>query len=225
LNEPQTERIVRNRGKSKTIHKESWRSLPPTCAGAAPFRLVGGAAPKSSEHRVQVQEEEEEEDEMAKSQTSTRRAVLKGVGASPHLQLGTHRVSETFASSRACPDETTARSRGTSVPAEYGLAEFAHSHDGAVTSVTSAEMPEPITAPMITTTAITAPTRHPQASTATITNKSSRASLQLTHELGSYIRRMRLRAPTENMKNISNTKIIQLSLSTTPRLPLRLGGY
>jgi hypothetical protein len=45
LNEPETEGIVRNRGKSKTNHKESWRSLPPTCAGAAPFRFVGGAAP------------------------------------------------------------------------------------------------------------------------------------------------------------------------------------
>jgi hypothetical protein len=45
LNEPETEKIVRNRRKFKTNHKESWRSLPPTCAGAAPFRLVGGAAP------------------------------------------------------------------------------------------------------------------------------------------------------------------------------------
>jgi hypothetical protein len=45
LNEPETERIVRNRGKSKTNHKESWRSLPPTCAGAAPFCLFGGASP------------------------------------------------------------------------------------------------------------------------------------------------------------------------------------
>jgi hypothetical protein len=44
LNEPKTERIVRNRGKSKINHEESWRSLPPTRAGAAPFRLVGGAA-------------------------------------------------------------------------------------------------------------------------------------------------------------------------------------
>jgi hypothetical protein len=45
LNEPETEKIVRNRGKYKTSHGESWRSLPPTRAGAAPFRLVGGTAP------------------------------------------------------------------------------------------------------------------------------------------------------------------------------------
>jgi hypothetical protein len=45
LNESETERIIRNRGKSKTSHGESWRSLPLTRAGAAPFRLVGGAAP------------------------------------------------------------------------------------------------------------------------------------------------------------------------------------
>jgi hypothetical protein len=45
LNEPETEKIVRNRGKSKTSHGESWRSLPPTRAGAAPFHLVGGATP------------------------------------------------------------------------------------------------------------------------------------------------------------------------------------
>jgi hypothetical protein len=45
LNEPETEKIVRNRGKSKTSHGESWRSLLPMRAGAAPFRLVGGAAP------------------------------------------------------------------------------------------------------------------------------------------------------------------------------------
>jgi hypothetical protein len=41
----------------------------------------------------------------------------------------------------------------------------------------------------------------------TATNKSSRASLQLSHELGGYIRRMRSRAPTENLKNTTNTKI------------------
>jgi hypothetical protein len=55
-----------------------------------------------------------------------------------------------------------------------------------------------------------------KATTATITNKSSRASFQLTHELGGYIRRMRSRAPTEHLKNTSNSKIHQLSLSATP---------
>jgi hypothetical protein len=48
---------------------------------------------------------------------------------------------------RARPGETTAHSRDAYVPAEYGLAESARSHDGAVTSVTLAEMPAPITAP------------------------------------------------------------------------------
>jgi hypothetical protein len=115
---------------------------------------------KSSEHGGQVREEEEE-DGKAKSQTSARRAVLKGGGASPHLQLRTHQVSDTFAHSHACPGETTAHSRAASVPAEYGLAESARSHDGAVVSVTSAEMPAPIIAPTFTTTAPTAPTKHP----------------------------------------------------------------
>jgi hypothetical protein len=43
LNEPETEKIVRNIRKSKTNHKGSWRSLPPTRADATPFRLGGGA--------------------------------------------------------------------------------------------------------------------------------------------------------------------------------------
>jgi hypothetical protein len=127
---------------------------------------------KRSEHRVQVREEEEE-DGKAKSQISARRVLLKGTGATPHLQHRTHRICETFVRSRACPVETTAHSRDASVPVEYRLAESARNHDGAVTSVTSAEMPAPITAPTITTTAITAPTKRPQATTATITNKSS----------------------------------------------------
>jgi hypothetical protein len=63
------------------------------------------------------------------------------------------------------------------------------------------------------------------AAMATITNKSSRASLQLTHELGGYIWQMLSRAPTENLKNASNTKTHLLSLSATPQLPLRLKGY
>jgi hypothetical protein len=89
-------------------------------------------------------------------------------------------------------------------------------HNGAVTSVKSAEMPAAISAPTFTTTAITAPTKQPQVATTTTTNKSSQASLQLTHELGGYIRRMRLRAPTENVKNITNTKNVRLSLRVTP---------
>jgi hypothetical protein len=101
---------------------------------------------KISEHRGRMREEEEE-DRKAKSQTSARRAVLKGADVTPHLQRRTHRVSETFARLHACSGTTIVHSRGASIPAEYGLAESARSHDGAVTSVTSAEMPVPITTP------------------------------------------------------------------------------
>jgi hypothetical protein len=68
------------------------------------------------------------------------------------------------------------------------------------------------------------PTKRPQATTTTITHERSRASLQLTHKLGGYIRRMRSCAPTENTKNTIDTRIVQLSLSATPLLPLRLGA-
>jgi hypothetical protein len=51
---------------------------------------------------------------------------------------------------------------------------------------------------------------------ATLTNKSSWVSLQLTHELGGYIRWMRSLAPTESMKNTINIEIIRLSLSVIP---------
>jgi hypothetical protein len=80
----------------------------------------------------------------------------------------------------------------------------------------SAEMHVPITVPAFTMTAMTTPTKRPQATTATIMSKSSRASLQLTHELRGYIRRMRSCVPTENVKNTINTKIVQLSLSAIP---------
>jgi hypothetical protein len=110
----------------------------------------------------------------------------------------------------------TGHSHDTSVSAEYRLVESVRSHDRAVTSITLAEMPAPMTAPTFTMTAITAPTKHPQAATTTTTNKSSQVSLQLTHELGGYIQRICSRAPTENVKSTTNTKIIQLSLGVTP---------
>jgi hypothetical protein len=161
--------------------------------------------------------------------TRTSRTLVGGDPWVPmshtHLRRQARRVSEAFAHVRACPDKTTAHSCDASVPADYRLAESARSHDGAVTSITTAEMPVPITALTFTTTAIAAPTKHPQATTATITSKISQASLQLTHELEGYIRQMRSRAPTKNMKNTTNTKIFRLSLSSTPQLPLRLGGY
>jgi hypothetical protein len=114
---------------------------------------------KNSELRGQAQEEEE--DGKAKSQIIARRMVLKGADVTPHLQHRDHHVSETFAHTRACPGETTAHSRDASVPAEYGPAESAHGHDGTVTSVMSAKMLAPITAPTFTTTAITTPTKCP----------------------------------------------------------------
>jgi hypothetical protein len=43
--------------------------------------------------------------------------------------------------------------------------------------------------------------------TATMKFKSPRVSLQLTHGLGGYIRRMRSRAPTKRIKNRMNTKL------------------
>jgi hypothetical protein len=73
-----------------------------------------------------------------------------------------------------------------------------------------------MTALTFTMTAMTASTKHPEATTTTITHKSLRASLQLTHELGGYIRQMHLRAPTENTKNTKNTRIVWLILSATP---------
>jgi hypothetical protein len=66
-----------------------------------------------------------------------------------------------------------------------------------------------------TTTTTTILAEHSQATTATIKLKSSRASLQLTHGLGGYIRRMRSHAPIENTENNTNAKTTQLSLSAT----------
>jgi hypothetical protein len=83
----------------------------------------------------------------AKSRTSARRTVLKGTGLTPHLWRRARRVSKTFAHAHARTGGTTARNRDASVPTERGLAELARSHDGAVTSITSAEIPAPITAP------------------------------------------------------------------------------
>jgi hypothetical protein len=88
----------------------------------------------------------------------------------------------------------------------------------------SAEMPAPPTSPafttlpttaVTTTTTTTTPAKHSQTTTAMMKIKSPRASLQLTHMLGGYIRRMRSRAPTENTENSTNAKPTQLSLSAT----------
>jgi hypothetical protein len=175
-------------------HLDKTKELLARNVGARPVRhrgsgVLGGleaqgaVAPrmrKNSERRGQVQVEEE--DGKAKSQTSTRHAVLKGQTRPLTFNVGPT-VSARLSPTRACLDETTAHSRDASVPAEYGPAESACGHDGMVMSVTSAEMPAPITAPTFTTTAIAALMKRSQATTATITNKSSRASLRLTHEL------------------------------------------
>jgi hypothetical protein len=91
--------------------------------------------------------EEEEAEGKARSKTRARRAALKGIGLTSHPRCWARRVSRTPAHSHARPGETTAHSRNASVSVEYGRAESVHSHDGAVTSVTSAEMLAPITAP------------------------------------------------------------------------------
>jgi hypothetical protein len=137
---------------------------------------------------------------------------FKGASAAPRLQRRARRVSETFAHARARPDKIGAHSHDASIPVEYepATATPVRGHDGMVTFVTLAEMPAPTSTPTFTTTTTTTPTRRPRATMATITHKSSRASLQLTHELGGYIRWMRSRAPTENTKNIINTWIVQI---------------
>jgi type IV secretory pathway VirJ component len=80
-----------------------------------------------------------------KQKKSALRAVLKGTGLTLHLRCRAHRDSKTFA--RARHIETTACNRDASIPATCRLAEPARGLDGAVTSVTSAEMPAPTTAP------------------------------------------------------------------------------
>jgi hypothetical protein len=80
----------------------------------------------------------------AKSQTSARRAVLKGTGLTLHLQRWAHRVSKTFARAHARPGEIAARNRDASIPVACKLAEPARGLDGAVTS---AEIPAPMSAP------------------------------------------------------------------------------
>jgi hypothetical protein len=136
---------------------------------------------------------EEKSEQKAKSRTSARHAVLKTTGLTLHLRHRARRVSKTFTHSHAQPSETAARNRDALTP---GI-------------------------PALTTTSThhydcNCPDETPKTATVTNTNKISRASLRLTHELGGHIRRMRSRAPTEDLKNTSNTKIHQLSLSATP---------
>jgi hypothetical protein len=137
---------------------------------------------------------------------------FKGTSAAPHLRRRARCVSGSFVHTRARPGETATHSRDASILAAMSV----RGNDGTVTSITAAEMLVPTTTPTFTTTTTTTPTKHPQATMAIITHKSLRASLQLTHELGGYIRPMRSRAPTENPKNTINTRIVQLNLCVTP---------
>jgi orotidine-5'-phosphate decarboxylase len=95
---------------------------------------------------------------------------FKGASATPHLRQWARRVSEIFTHTHVPSGETTAHSRDASILTEYGPTTFACGYDGTVTSVTSAEMP---TVPTFTTMTTTTPTKRPQATTATITYKSS----------------------------------------------------
>jgi hypothetical protein len=122
---------------------------------------------KNSEHKGQVREKEEA-DGKAKSRTSARRAVLKGASLTPHLRRQARRVSEAFAHARTRPGETTAHSRDASVLAECELAESACGHVRRVSRDARVH-----NCAHVTTTAMTAPTKCPQVTMATITNKSS----------------------------------------------------
>jgi hypothetical protein len=90
---------------------------------------------------------EKKSERKAKSRTSARRSVLKGTGLTLHLRRWARRVSKTFAHSRVRLDETAARNRDASTPTTCRLAETERGLDGAVISVTSAEMPVPTTTP------------------------------------------------------------------------------
>jgi hypothetical protein len=94
--------------------------------------------------------EKEEAEGKAKTKTHARRTALKGTGLIPHLPCWARRVSRTPTHSRARPGETTTHSHNASVSVKYGHAESTHSHDGAITSVMSAEILTPITAPTST---------------------------------------------------------------------------
>jgi hypothetical protein len=142
-------------------------------------------------------------------------ARLKGISAAARLECRARRVSEMFTHARTCPGEIGSHSRDAAIPVEYRNLQSpcAIISNGHVRHVV--DMPARPTSPAFTTspmTVVTATTtmtttaEHSQDTTATMKLKSPRASLQLTHELRGYIRRMRSRAPTENTENSTNTK-------------------
>jgi hypothetical protein len=104
---------------------------------------------KTKELRAQGASTREKKSEWeAKSQTSARRAVLKGTGLSLHLRRRARHVSKPFAHSRARPGETATCNRDTSTIATCRLAETERGLDRVDISITSAEMPAPTTTPM-----------------------------------------------------------------------------
>jgi hypothetical protein len=118
-----------------------------SCLGRA-GNASGGGDVKTNELGAQRESAREKKSERkAKSQTSARRAVLKGTGLTLHLRHRARRVSKTFAHSHTRPGETTTRNCDTSTLATCRLAETERGLDGAVISITSAEMPAPTTTP------------------------------------------------------------------------------
>jgi hypothetical protein len=88
------ELIARNVGACPVGHRNSGVLGGMEAQGAVVLRMR-----KNSENRGYAREEED--DGKAKSRTCTRRAVLKGESAAPHLQHRARRVNETFAHARA----------------------------------------------------------------------------------------------------------------------------
>jgi hypothetical protein len=160
--------------------------------------------------------------------------LKRGRSAAVLLECPARRVSETTA--RVCvprrnrhPPVRRLDSHGTREPALPTRSHFKSSHPSQwprhphlLLHPHLTTMP---TTPTMPTTTTTTPTERFGTATTTIKFKSPRASLQLTHKLGGYIQRMRLRAPTGRILNKINTKPSCLSLSATLRLPLKLGGY
>jgi hypothetical protein len=137
----------------------------------------------------------------AKSRTSARCAVLKGTGLTLHLRRRARRVSKTFACTWARPGETVARNRDASIPTTCRLPEPMRGLMERSCWSHRARYPFPRLRPRHHYSH-NCPDKIYKATTATITNKSSRASLQLTHELGGYSRRMRSRALLTDKRRI-----------------------
>jgi hypothetical protein len=128
--------------------------------------------------------------------------------SSPHLEAS---PATTF---RACSSPAPTRVKSQPAPAILSQ-ESVHT----TLSITHHTRKRPSTGPRTThgpQTTTATPTKQSRTTTTTAKFKILRASLQLTHGLGGYIRWMRLCAPTGRIKNRSKTKPSRLSLSATP---------